>query len=111
MNIGELKKVLRNTDMYLIDLVQKGYFDSPLKILAVGCGSGRNMTMLAQLGHELTGIDMDEKVISALKSRFENEKQIPIRPSIGVGELGNLPLESKQFDFIICNAGFTFRKG
>ena len=110
MKTNKLKDILGNTDMYLIDLVQKGYFDSSIKILDVGCGSGRNMTMLARLGHDLTGVDWDEKVILSLKNRFENEKQIAIRPTIGVGELGDLALESNQFDFLICNAVLHFAK-
>jgi ubiquinone/menaquinone biosynthesis C-methylase UbiE len=110
MNTISLKEVLGNTDMYLIDLVQKGYFDNPLKILDIGCGSGRNMTLLARLGHELSGYDSNDKVISELKSRFEIEKQIPIKPTVGVGELGNLDLEDNQFDFLICNAVLHFAK-
>ncbi len=110
MNTLVLKDILGNTDMYLIDLLQKGYFDNPLKVLDVGCGLGRNMTMLARLGHDLTGFDSNEIVISELKSRFETEKELTIRPTIGVGELGALPLEEKQFDFVICNAVLHFAK-
>jgi len=39
--------------------------DSPKKVLDIGCGDGRLLLPIALAGHEVTGIDIDEKAISA----------------------------------------------
>jgi len=106
----ELKQQLGKTDMYLIDLLQKGYFDTSLKILDAGCGMGRNMELFSQLGHEIHGIDQNEQVIKRLKLKIK-ETNSSINPmNVGVGEMGDLPFDDGEFDFVICNAVLHFAK-
>jgi ubiquinone/menaquinone biosynthesis C-methylase UbiE len=106
---SSLKKLLGKTDMYLIDLLQKGYFDNPLNVLDVGCGQGRNMCLLNDLGHKVTGLDVSIQQIEALNKAFLTDKTIK-HPMVRVGELGDLPIEDSSFDFIICNAVLHFAK-
>lgn len=106
MKTQEIKRLLGSTDMYLIDLLQKGYFDKKLSVLDVGCGSGRNLWMLAELGHSCLGIDKDPLVISSLALAIANEKSDRIESRVGT--LGELAKEGANFDFIICNAVLHF---
>lgn len=105
--IKALKGTLGKTDMYLIDLLQKGYFDSPLKILDVGCGSGRNMWMLAGLGHHVEGMDRDEEIIDYINSQIlENPERGNVRAR--VGQIEALPFPDKSFDCVMCIAVLHF---
>lgn len=101
MNVKQLKAVLSNTDMYLIDMIQKGYFDTPLKVLDAGCGSGRNIPLLKELGNEITAVDVAPHYIDNMLERYPN---IYAR----VGEIGKLPFEDGTFDMIVCNAVLHF---
>tara|TARA_R110002050_G_scaffold300786_1_gene472710 strand:+ start:51661 stop:52284 length:624 start_codon:yes stop_codon:yes gene_type:complete len=100
---------LGKTDMYLIDLLQKGYFNNQLHILDAGCGMGRNLWMLAKLGHTLIGIDQNEIAIKSLNNEI-NRLKMDQNISARVGELDNLPFTDKEFDFVICNAVLHFAK-
>ena len=110
MKLNDLKSILGKTDMYLIDMLQKGYFDKSLSVLDAGCGRGRNMWMLANLGHKIDACDQDEKSINDLKIKSESlgfsQNQINLR----VGEIGNLPYNDGAFDLVICNAVLHFAK-
>ncbi|MFT4754614.1 MAG: tellurite methyltransferase [Salibacteraceae bacterium] len=101
-----LRHLLGNTDMYLIDLLQKGYFSVPRNILDVGCGAGRNIWMLSSLGHQITAIDVHVEAISILETEISHHgiQNVATR----VGELGHLGKGTEEFDFVICNAVLHF---
>lgn len=44
-----------------------------LKILDVGCGSGRNLLYLALLGHPVTGIDINKQALQSIQEISEKE--------------------------------------
>jgi 2-polyprenyl-3-methyl-5-hydroxy-6-metoxy-1,4-benzoquinol methylase len=104
----ELRQSLGAMDMYLIDLVQKGYFVSAQRIVDVGCGSGRNVWPLAQLGNSILGIDQNPEVVEEVNQwALSNEMH---NVTARVGDLGSsLDLE-EVFDFVICNAVLHFAK-
>ena len=106
----ELGLLLGKTDMYLIDLIQKGYFDKPLRILDAGCGSGRNLFLLAELGHQLVGLDKSTDVIDKLKKQLITHPNYSNAIDVGVGELDQLPFKDDEFDLVICNAVLHFSK-
>ncbi len=108
MNIQEIKHLLGNTDMYLIDLLQKGYFDQPISILDVGCGTGRNLWMFSQLRHSCVGVDKDPKRIELLNAEIRKSFDADVR--VRVGELGVLSKTEPTYDFVICNAVLHFAK-
>ena len=105
MKVEEIKSVLGATDMYLIDLLQKGYFDTPGSVIDVGCGSGRNLKLLMGLEWLVTAMDENPDVF---KSDFyiANKRKVETR----VGELGLAEGALGRFDFVICNAVLHFAK-
>lgn len=110
MKLEDLKTTLGKTDMYLIDMLQKGYFDKPISVLDAGCGRGRNIWLLASLGNKIAACDLEEKSINDLKLKSKNlgfsQDQINLR----VGEIGKLPYGEGEFDLVICNAVLHFAK-
>lgn len=67
---------------------------SPLRVLEVGCGSGRNALMMARAGHRVLGIDL----------RPEHLREIGMRDKRLVllqGDGAQLPLRDASFDVAI----------
>jgi len=110
METHDVKRLLGKTDMYLIDLLQKGYFDKPLHVLDAGCGKGRNIWMLAEFGHAISACDTNESDLSILQEEVKKRKIDLSAINVRVGEIGKLPYRDQDFDFVICNAVLHFAK-
>ena len=101
MKIQMLKESLGNTDMYIIDQFMKGNFSKEYKILDAGCGGGRNLKFLFDLGFQIEGCDLSENHFSNIKRKLPSIK-------LKVANLNNLPYQENEFDYIICNAVLHF---
>lgn len=64
------------------------------KCLDAGCGGGRYVKALKELGAEVVGIDIDEKVVEVARER--------VVADIQVASVEALPFPSNSFDYIIC---------
>jgi len=76
-----------------------------LKILDVGCGTGRHSVELSKRGYHMTGIDLSE---SQLASAKEKAKQNGLSIDFQQQDARNLPFE-KEFDvaIMLCEGGFS----
>ena len=97
----ELKKNLGKVDIYLLDQVMKNRYLETDTILDAGCGKGRNLIFLHNLGFKIEGCDVDERTINKLKHNYSNI-------NLSVCELNNLPYIDNSFNHIICNAVLHF---
>ncbi len=79
-------------------------FNKDLKIVDIGCGTGRHSIELSKRGYSLTGIDLSE---SLLKKAREKATQNGVKIDFLRHDARNLPFE-KQFDVAImmCEGGF-----
>ncbi|MBN1861449.1 MAG: class I SAM-dependent methyltransferase [Candidatus Thermoplasmatota archaeon] len=88
------------------DFIEKeiGYAKG-LKILDIGCGTGRHSIELAKRGYHVTGIDLSE---SMLKRAEENAKKHNILVRFEKHDARHLPFTS-EFDVVImlCEGGFS----
>ncbi len=73
--------------------------EEPLKILDVGTGTGFIGLLLAELGHEITGIDLGEKMLEKARAKAE-KTDLSATFLIGDAERPDFPADS--FDIIIC---------
>jgi tellurite methyltransferase len=106
-NNSNIKNLLGQTDIYLLDQMMKGRYQATDKILDAGCGDGRNMYWFLQNNIEITGIDHNEEAINQLKTSnptlFNDRLQVcPVEKT---------PFPDNHFDHVICSAVLHFAAG
>jgi len=74
-------------------------FDSTMSILDVGTGTGFLALILAELGHEVVGLDISEGMLRAARRKAEQRK---LKIKFVLGDAENLPFEDESFDAVIC---------
>ncbi len=79
--------------------------DKFLKIIDIGCGTGRHAIELTKRGYDVTGIDLSE---SQLKRAREKAQDAKVKIDFQKQDARNLPFES-EFDLAImlCEGGFS----
>lgn len=82
-------------------ILMKTLGEEKLKILDVGTGPGLIALLLAELGHDVTGIDLSEEM---LKNARENAKTFSHPAKFMQGDAEDLPFEMESFDAIINRA-------
>ena len=84
---------------------QEIHHDTSLKIIDIGCGTGRHSIELTKRGYSVTGIDLSE---SQLKRAREKAKDEGVEIDFQKLDARKLPFES-EFDLAImlCEGGFS----
>ncbi|MDD5618067.1 MAG: class I SAM-dependent methyltransferase [Candidatus Omnitrophica bacterium] len=80
-------------------------FDKKLKIIDVGCGTGRHSIELAKRGYQITGIDLSESQLAGARKKAEN---LNLKIDFKRHDARNLPFE-REFDvaIMLCEGGFS----
>ena len=80
-------------------------FNKSVKILDIGCGTGRHSLELARRGYEVTGIDLSEAQLKKAKSISEKEN---LKIEFQVSDARNFNYkESFDFAIMICEGAFA----
>jgi ubiquinone/menaquinone biosynthesis C-methylase UbiE len=103
MNYEQTYNLVGNVDIYVIDQILKGRYQSGQSILDAGCGGGRNLKWFYQNNFEITGIDADAQRIKEAKERYPKASE-----NFTVGKLDQLPYGENSFDHIFCCAVLHF---
>src|SRR6478735_2647526 len=75
MPAGEINHII-HTDIYLIDQILKGRYNSGGKLLDAGCGGGRNISwFVTQPNFDIYAIDADQNAIDHLLQIYPSLKQ------------------------------------
>jgi ubiquinone/menaquinone biosynthesis C-methylase UbiE len=69
----------------------------PLKVLDVGCGTGDLCFLLAEMGHNVTGIDLSQKMLERARSKARVKK---FEISFETGDAENPPFNDDTFDVV-----------
>jgi len=88
------------------DFIEKEInFDKSLKILDVGCGTGRHAIELTKRGYQVTGIDLSESQLKRAKEKADAENMVI---DFQCHDARNLPFHN-EFDvaMMICEGGFS----
>ncbi len=84
---------------------QELVYDKSLKIIDVGCGTGRHSIELTKRGYQVTGIDLSD---SQLARAREKAKQFDLKIDFQKHDAMNLPFDG-EFDaaIMLCEGGFS----
>jgi 2-polyprenyl-3-methyl-5-hydroxy-6-metoxy-1,4-benzoquinol methylase len=89
----------KNTENEVRWMIKEYLTNTEMKILDVGCGTGRHAINLATKGYKnITGIDLSPNLISAAK-KVAKEKNVQV--DFRVGDARELPFEN-EFDAALC---------
>ena len=79
-------------------------FNTSLRILDVGCGTGRHSIELTKRGYKITGIDLSETMLQKARNKAKAER---LKIEFLNHDARNLPF-NKDFDvtIMLCEAGF-----
>ncbi|AKB17244.1 MULTISPECIES: class I SAM-dependent methyltransferase [unclassified Methanosarcina] len=69
-----------------------------LKVLDVGTGTGFLALLFAEMGHEVTGIDLSEGMLEKAKHNTDN---MGLKIELFHGDAENLPFEDCSFDLVV----------
>lgn len=85
-------------------LEQELNFNKSLKILDVGCGTGRHSIELSKRGYSVTGIDLSESQLARARDKAITEN---LKINFQKQDARNLPFD-KEFDaaIMLCEGGF-----
>lgn len=103
MTYQTLLKTLGKVDIYLLDQCMQGRYKKEDLILDAGCGTGRNLIFLHEIGFNIDGCDKSEKLICDLKQKWP-------QVNFKVADLTELPYPDQSYNHIICNAVLHFAK-
>jgi SAM-dependent methyltransferase len=78
--------------------------DGPWRILDVGCGSGETTLLAAEIGHELTGLDVSTSLLDLAKARA---KKAGLGVDFFLGDASRLFIDP-PFDLIMSRFGVMF---
>ncbi|MFZ5803044.1 MAG: class I SAM-dependent methyltransferase [Candidatus Omnitrophota bacterium] len=79
--------------------------DRSIRILDIGCGTGRHAIELAKRGYRVTGVDLSEAQLARAR---EKAQEAEVKVDFQKQDARNLPFES-EFDLVImiCEGGFS----
>lgn len=93
----ESNKAVRWTEE-ILKLLPEG---KSLKILDVGCGAGFFEVILGKLGHQVTGIDLTEEMITKANEMFRIYELDSANAKAIIGDAESLSFEDETFDVVI----------
>lgn len=79
--------------------------EGPWRVLDVGCGSGETTLLAAEIGHELTGLDVSTSLLELAKSRAKKSGQTDI--DFFLGDASRMFIDP-PFDLIMSRFGVMF---
>jgi len=105
---NKLRECFGTTDIYLLDQILKGTFDSCQRILDAGCGNGRNLKYFFENGFDVYALDQDENAIQSVIALAKNIGLKLPGSNFTTRAIENMPYKDNYFDFVICNAVLHF---
>lgn len=79
-------------------VLQEALPGNNLDILDVGCGTGELSLVLAELGHNVQGIDISEKMLAKARAKAKTSN---LKARFSLGDAENLKFESRRFDAVV----------
>lgn len=78
------------------------------RILDMGCGDGRNLPLLLDLGFEVHASEISPTIVDGLEA-LAQKLQWPVRFAVGLN--ASLPYQDHYFDYMLCCASCYYLEG
>lgn len=107
---ADLCSLLDQVDIYLIDHIVRGHLTPDMRTLDAGCGGGRNLRLLLQLGFDVCASDEDARAVESARRLAK-----AIAPHLPADHFRVEPVErssfdSASFDAIVSSAVLHFAR-
>jgi tellurite methyltransferase len=100
----DLQQQFGDIDIYLFDQLLRGRITPGMRVLDVGCGSGRNLVYLIRNGYEVFGVDTDPGAIQHL------QRLAPAPANFRVEPIEAMSFPDAFADVVICSAVLHFAR-
>ncbi|OPY50232.1 MAG: hypothetical protein A4E48_02014 [Methanosaeta sp. PtaU1.Bin060] len=97
---GHVASCQREVDAWKA-IFQKNIGKTGKKVLDVGAGTGFLSIMLAEMGHNVVGVDLSEEMIKVAKKKIGDRG---LKVALRVADAENLPFDSGSFDAVVNRA-------
>jgi SAM-dependent methyltransferase len=82
--------------------VYSQYLRAGKRVLLVGCGAGRDLLSLAEMGLDVTGIDQVPELISLARTHLQRRR---LRGRVQLGEIATVTTLAGPFDAVVFSIG------
>jgi tellurite methyltransferase len=93
MSYTELRAAVDQVDIYLIDQLARGRLTPAMRTLDAGCGGGRNLKLLLELGFDVCATDEDARAVESAR-----RLAAAIAPHVPAANFRTEPVEQSTFD-------------
>lgn len=100
---------LIHADIYVLDQILRGRIRSGMRVLDVGCGTGRNLPALLAAGCTVSGIDHHAQAVTAARELVISQPaQHHAQALMVVADIEDMPFAPASFEVVIVNAVLHF---
>ncbi len=106
----QLADLFGNLDIYLFDQLLRGRITPEMRVVDVGCGTGRNLRYLMRAGFQVYGVDRDAGAIATVRRLASR-----LAPALSADQFRVESVEQMSFpngfaNVVICNAVLHFAR-
>lgn len=95
-------------DIYLFDQILKSRFESRMKILDAGCGSGRNLVYFLRNDFQVFGVDANEEAVEYVRQLAVTIAPNQSPQNFQTAAVEKMPFSDGEFDAVISSAVLHF---
>ncbi len=105
---GELAEYFGAIDVYLFDQLLRGRIETSMRVLDVGCGSGRNLVYLMRAGCDAYAVDRDEERVNEVRDLAARLAPRLPDENFRIEGAESMSFPDGVFDVVIANALLHF---
>ena len=110
MTYRELLAALDHADIYLIDQLLRGQITPEMRTLDAGCGGGRNLKLLLQLGFDVCATDEDPQAVESVRRHAATHAPTLPAANFRTEPVERSSFEDETFDVVISSAVLHFAR-
>ena len=106
----DIRDQFGDIDIYLFDQLLRGRIAPGMRVLDVGCGSGRNLVYLLQSGYDVFGVDADPVSIDAVRRLASRLAPQLTADNFRVEAAERITFPDAFADVVLCSAVLHFAR-